>query len=460
MATAEPLSFPPGFVWGAATSAYQIEGAWNEDGRKPSIWDTFVHQPGHVRTGETGDTATDHYHRLAEDIELMSTIGLKAYRFSIAWTRIVPEGKGAINPAGLDFYDRLVDGLLAKGITPYPTLFHYDLPQPLQDEGGWPSRETAKHFGDYARVLGERLSDRVDHWITHNEPWVTAFLGHLSGEHAPGKRSPFAAVAATHHVLLSHGYAVQALRAAAKRPLQIGIALNLSPTYPASPHSANDQRAAQFTDFFINRIILDPLLKGRYPDELNTEFLWRWFLRGLGRRPRSLIQGDDMKVISAPLDWVGANYYSRGVVRYMPVAKSMPIRPKGSEYSEMWEIYPSGLYDLLVRLHKDYGHANLVVSENGVPVPDEVAVDGGVHDVRRIAYLRAHIAEVRRAMAAGVPVTGYFVWSLLDNFEWIHGYTKRFGLVYVDFNSKQRTLKDSGKWFGQVIRANDLPPEG
>jgi beta-glucosidase len=459
MANNNTLSFPPNFVWGAATSAYQIEGAWNEDGRKPSIWDTFVHQPGHVRTGETGDTATDHYHRVAEDIGLMSTIGLKAYRFSMAWTRIVPEGTGAVNPAGLDFYDRLVDGLLAKGITPYPTLFHYDLPQPLQDKGGWPNRDTAKHFGDYAAVVGKRLGDRVDHWITHNEPWVTAFLGHLTGEHAPGKRNPFATIASTHHILLSHGYAVQALRAAAGRPLQVGIALNLSPAYPATD-SPNDQKAVQFTDGFINRIILDPLLKGRYPEDFTNGWLWRWLERGLGRRPRSLIQADDLKLISTPLDWVGANYYSRGVVRYLPVIKSMQVRPKGSEYSEMWEIYPPGIYDLLTRLHKDYGQANWVVSENGVPVHDEVAADGGVHDDQRIRYLRAHIAEVRRAIAAGVPVTGYFVWSLLDNFEWIHGYTKRFGMVYVNFETKQRILKDSGKWYGQVIRANGLPPEG
>ena len=457
MANDESQRFPPNFVWGAATSAYQIEGAWNEDGRGPSIWDTFCHQHGHVHNDETGDTAADHYHRWAEDIELMSAIGLKAYRFSIAWTRIVPEGAGAVNKAGLDFYDRLVDGLLAKGIIPYPTLFHYDLPQPLQDQGGWPNRDTAQRFGDYARVVADRLGDRVDRWITHNEPWVTAFLGHLSGEHAPGRRSPFAAVAATHHVLLSHGYAVQALRAGARRPIQVGIALNLSPAYPASD-SSRDQKAVQFTDGFINRIILDPLLKGRYPEDFTNGWLWHWLERGLGRRSRGLIQPDDFKIISAPLDFVGVNYYSRGVVRYLPVIQSMQVRPKGSEYSEMWEIYPPGLYDLLTRLHADYGHANLIVSENGIPVPDEVAADGGVHDVQRIKYLQAHIAQVRRAMNAGVPVTGYFVWSLLDNFEWIYGYTKRFGLVYVDFDTKQRIMKDSGKWYAQVIRESALPP--
>ena len=459
MPTTETLTFPPNFVWGAATSAYQIEGAWNEDGRHPSIWDAFVHQPGHVRTGETGDTAADHYHRVPEDLELMSAIGLKAYRFSIAWTRIVPEGMGRINPAGLDFYDRLVDGLLARGITPYLTLFHYDLPQPLQDRGGWPNRDTARHFGDYAGVVAERLADRVDWWITHNEPSITAFLGYLTGEHAPGKHNPFAAVAALHHVLLSHGYAVQALRAAARHPLQVGIALNLSPTYPATK-SAQDLKAANFADDVGNRIMLDPLLKGHYPEGFARSWLWRYLQRGLGWRPRHLIQADDLKIISAPLDWVGVNYYTRMVVRHVPVIQVLPVQPKGSEYSEMWEIYPPGIYDLLTRLHADYAQTNWVVTENGIPVPDEVAADGGVHDARRIAYLRAHLAEVRRAMAAGVPVKGYFVWSLLDNFEWAYGYAKRFGLAYVDFPTQRRILKDSGTWYGQVIRANGLPADG
>ncbi len=449
------IRFPKDFLWGAATSAYQIEGGWNEDGRGPSIWDHFCRQPGRVQTGENGDSAADHYHRWAEDVDLMSQIGLKAYRFSVAWTRIIPTGAGAVNKAGLDFYDRLVDALLEKGITPYPTLFHYDLPQPLQDRGGWPNRDTAKLFGDYAAVIGARLGDRVDHWITHNEPWVTAFLGHLTGEHAPGQRNPFATVAATHHVLLSHGYALQALRAAAKRPLQVGAALNLSPSYPASS-APTDQKAVQFTDGFINRIILDPLLKGRYPEDFTSSWVWRWLERGLGRRSRQLIQADDLKVIAAPMDFVGVNYYTRAVVRYLPVVQSMQTRPKDSEYSQMWEIYPPGLYDLLTRLHKEYGHANWLVSENGVPVPDVVAADGGVHDPDRIRYLRNHILQVQRALAAGVPVSGYFVWSLLDNFEWVYGYGRRFGLVYVDFATKQRTLKDSGKWYAQVIRDNGL----
>jgi beta-glucosidase len=345
-----------------------------------------------------------------------------------------------------------VDTLLAKGITPYPTLFHYDLPQPLQDAGGWPKRETAQRFGDYARVVGERLGDRVTRWITHNEPWVTAFLGYFTGEHAPGHRKPQAAFAAAHHLLLSHGYAVQALRASSRQPTQIGIALNLSPTYPASPTSRWDAKAVALTDGWINRLFLDPILKGRYPDDYTTSILWRWMERGLYRS----IQGDDLKIISPPLDFVGVNYYTRGVVRYAPLIEAMQIRPSGSEYSEMWEIYPPGLYDLLMRLHKDYGHPNLVVTENGIPVPDRVDADGHVHDPHRIRYLSAHLAQVHRAIAAGVPVTGYFVWSMLDNFEWVHGYTKRFGLVYVDFDTQARIAKDSARWFGQVIRENGL----
>jgi beta-glucosidase len=457
MADNGAVRFPPNFTWGTATSAYQIEGAWNEDERGPSIWDTFCHQRGHVHADETGDTAADHYHRWAEDIEMMSAMGLKAYRFSIAWTRIIPAGAGPVNKAGLDFYERLIDGLLAKGITPYPTLFHYDLPQPLQDRGGWPKRDTAQRFGDYASVLADRLGDRVDHWITHNEPWVTAFLGYFNGTHAPGLHNPFATVAAIHHLLLSHGYAVQALRAGARRQIQVGIALNLSPVYPASP-SPRDAEAARFVDGLVNRIILDPLLKGHYPADITQGWLWRCLERGLGRRPRDLIQAEDLKIIATPLDFVGVNYYSRAMVRYLPLLQAMQVRPNDGEYSEMWEIYPPGLYDLLTRLHADYGHANLIVSENGIPVPDVVSDDGRVHDAGRVNYLRAHITQLRRAMDAGVPVTGYFVWSQLDNFEWVYGYTKRFGFVYVDFETKQRIMKDGGWWYAQVIHENGLPP--
>jgi beta-glucosidase len=451
------LPFPPGFIWGSATSAYQIEGAWNVDGRGPSIWDSFCHQPGRIHTGETGDTATDHYHRWAQDVELMSAIGLNAYRFSIAWTRILPDGDGKVNQAGLDFYERLVDALLARGITPYPTLFHYDLPQSLQDRGGWPRRETACAFGDYAALLAKRLGDRVTCWITHNEPMITAFLGYLTGEHAPGIRNPFAAFSAVHHVLLSHGLAVQALRANARQPLQVGIALNLAPVYPASDSERN-QRATRLPDGIINRLFLDPILKGCYPEDLASLWIWKLLERGLawsqdGRVHRS-IRPDDLKVISEPLDFVGVNYYTRMIVRCHPVLPYTEFKPAHSEYSQMWEIYPQGIYDLLLRLHQDYHPPNLIITENGVPEPDEVSADGKVHDPRRICYLQAHLAQVRRALQDGVPVSGYFVWSLLDNFEWVFGYSRRFGLVYVDFNTKQRIPKDSADWFGGVIRNN------
>ncbi len=450
MSENEFLSFPPGFVWGVATSAYQIEGAWNEDGRQPSIWDVFSHQPGRIRTGENGDSAADHYHRWQEDIALMSQMGLGAYRFSISWTRVLPQGSGAVNQAGIGFYDRLVDSLLEKGITPYPTLFHYDLPVPLHERGGWPNRDTAKYFGDYAAILSQRLSDRATCWITHNEPWVTAFMGYLSGEHAPGKRNPFDAYAAVHHLLLSHAYAVEALRANARQPLQVGIAVNLSPVYPLSPGSL-DERAVAYTDAMLNRVILDPLLKGSYPPEFEDSLVWRWL-----ERRRKILQPGDLKQIATPLDFVGVNYYSRSVVRYLPIVRSLPVRPKNRPYSQMWEIYPQGLYDLLMRLKRDYAHPNWIVTENGIPVADVVDSDGKVQDDGRISYLRDHLQQVHRAMQDGVPASGYFAWSLIDNFEWIWGYSRRFGLVYVDFANKARTLKESGRWYGQVTRQNGI----
>ncbi|MGE5221567.1 MAG: GH1 family beta-glucosidase [Omnitrophica WOR_2 bacterium] len=450
------LAFPPGFTWGAATSAYQIEGAWNEDGRGLSIWDTFCQQPGRVRTGESGQVAADHYHRWSEDIELMDAIRLGAYRFSIAWTRIVPQGSGPVNAAGLDFYDRLVDALLARGITPYPTLFHYDLPQSLQDRGGWRNRDTARLFGDYAAHVTRRLGDRVTHWITHNEPMVTCLMGHMTGEHAPGMRNPMAAFAAMHHLLLSHGYAVKALRSNASLPLQVGIALNMSPVYPARDTQRN-WKAAVYADALGNRLFLDPILKGSYPDVFASTWVWKWLERSVSQPGRKGIQADDLEVISSPLDFIWINYYTRAVVRYLPVIQSYPVIPPEGEYSDMWEIYPRGIYDLLIRLHKDYGHPNLIISENGVPVPDRVELDGKVHDPARIRYLETHLEQVHRAIQDGVPVTGYFIWSLLDNFEWVYGYSRRFGLVYVDYkDSLRRIPKDSSRWFAQVIQKNGV----
>ncbi len=447
MSISQLLKFPSDFIWGAATSAYQIEGACDEGGRGTSIWDTFSQQPKRIRGGDSGAMACDFYHRYESDIELMSQLGLQAYRFSIAWPRIVPNGIGAINQAGLDYYSRLVDVLLAKNIQPFPTLFHWDLPQPLQDKGGWMRRDTAKYFADYARTVVARLSDRVPNWITHNEPWVAAFVGHLYGEHAPGMHNPFAAVSAMHHLLLSHGLAVQAMRAAARQPLKIGITLNLSPVYAAKPGGWDDS-AVKFSDAFLNRIALDPVLKGEYPSFLPS-WIWNWLSRGV-------IQSDDLKTISVPTDFLGINYYRRTVMRYMPLIQSVPVFPNDNAYTDMgWEVYAPGLYELLMRLKRDYAVPYIFITENGAAFADEVG-EGKIHDTKRIQYLRDHLVQMQRAIQDGVPVRGYFVWSLLDNFEWALGYSKRFGVIYVDFTTQQRIVKDSGWWYAQVIRENGL----
>ena len=443
----EILRFPDGFTWGTATSAYQIEGAWNEDGRGPSIWDTFCRQPGKVWQGHNGDVAADHYHRWPEDVELMAELGLKAYRFSIAWPRVMPSGMNPVNQAGLDFYDRLVDALLDRGIEPWVNLYHWDLPQALQDRGGWTKRETAERFAEYAGVVAARLGDRVTRWITHNEPFVAVILGHFSGEHAPGTKNPLNAAWAYRHLMLSHGLAAEALRAAAGRPIQVGIVLNLNPVHPASD-AKEDERAARRYDGLLNRMFLDPLLRGRLPADIEKMF-------GLLFK----ISAEDLRTIATPVDFLGVNYYTRTVVRHdkaVPFVQASEVRPEGNEYSQMWEIYPAGLHELLARVWKEYKPAELYVTENGVPVPDTLEPDGRVHDVRRIAYLRDHIVQVHRAIADGVPVRGYFVWSLLDNFEWALGYQMRFGLAYVDFETRQRTMKDSGKWYAGVIARNGL----
>ncbi|MBC7233942.1 MAG: beta-glucosidase [Chloroflexi bacterium] len=442
------LSFPQSFLWGVSTSAYQIEGAVDEDGRGLSIWDTFCRQPGKVRNGENGDVAADHYHRWQEDVHIMAELGLKAYRFSIAWPRILPSGYGAVNPKGLDFYGRLVDALLAKGIEPFPTLYHWDLPQALQDRGGWPNRDTAYYFAEYAQVIAEALGDRVTYWITHNEPFVAAVLGYFTGEHAPGVQDPVAAFQAGHHLLLSHGLAAQALRETARLRPHVGIALNLSPVYPASESEADRQAAVRF-DGVLNRMFLDPLFRRQYPQDLLN------LLGGLFPQP----EPGDLDRIGAPLDFLGVNYYSRIVVRHdpeFPLIQAVQVQPEGAEYSQMWEIYPQGMYDLLTRIWADYRPAYVLVTENGIPVADAPDLDGRVRDERRIRYLRDHLVQVHRAMSDGVPLRGYFVWSLLDNFEWAHGYAMRFGLVYVDYATQQRIVKDSGRWYAQVVAENGV----
>jgi beta-glucosidase len=435
-----------------------VEGAWNEDGKGPSIWDTFAHIAGHIINGESGDVAVDHYHRYIEDVLLMEELGLDAYRFSIAWTRILPGGTGAVNQAGLDFYDRLVDELLKHKIEPYICLFHWDLPQQLQDKGGWPNRDTAYAFAEYARIVTERLSDRVKVWMTHNEPWVAAMAGYFSGELAPGIKDVQLAFKALHHLLLSHGLAAEAIRASAKQPVKVGITLNLNPVHPAS-QSKKDRDAASRMDAILNRATLDPLLKGTYPMQ---EFAIGKLLS------RSLIKAGDLEKIRQ-LDLLGVNYYARTVVKHdpkFPVVAATQIQPEGNEYSGMWEIYPEGIYEMLKRIWKDYflpetdekgreGKApEIMITENGVPVPDGLDFDGRVRDERRIRYLRAHIAQVHHAMEEGIPVKGYFHWSLMDNFEWAHGYGQRFGLVYVDFKTLKRTIKESGRWYSQVIKMN------
>jgi beta-glucosidase len=444
---AEQLIFPKGFMWGAATASYQIEGAYDEDGKGESIWDRFSHTPGKVINGDTGNVACDHYHRYAEDVELMKKLGLQTYRFSIAWPRIYPLGKGKVNKAGLEFYSRLVDRLLDAGILPFVTLYHWDLPQALQEIGGWPNRDVAYYFRDYAVTVAEVLGDRVKHWITHNEPWVTAVLGYQMGIHAPGVKDNAASVLAAHNLMLSHGEAVRALRQVIGEDAQLGITLNFSPAYPATD-SAEDAAAARKADGFSNRWFLDPIFKSQYPADL---------LEGWGDLAKKL-ELADLTTMSVPIDFLGVNYYTRQLVRHDPQAQGgvAHLHPEG-EYTEMdWEVFPQGLYDLLTRLQRDYNPAALYVTENGAAFKDVLAPGKKVHDERRIEYLKEHFAAAHRAIQDGVKLRGYYVWSLMDNFEWALGYTKRFGIVYVDYQTQARIPKESARWYHGVIQENGL----
>lgn len=438
---AELLAFPKDFYWGCATASYQIEGGWNEDGKGLSIWDTFSHTQGKIADGSTGDVACDHYHRWQEDVQLMKEIGLNAYRFSLSWPRILPEGKGRINPKGLDFYDRLVDALLQNNIQPFITLYHWDLPQALQDEGGWARRDTAFYFADYTAVVAHRLGDRVKHWITHNEPWVVAWIGYGWGEHAPGIRNEKVAIQVSHHLLLSHGLAVEVLRDLSPQS-EVGITLNLSPVHPATD-SEEDKLSAWRHDGFLNRWFLDPIFRGAYPEDILEIF------RGLPR-----VEPRDMAIISRRIDFLGINYYSRSVMKYDPQAGPLQARGvgvEGAEYTEMgWEIYPPGIYEIMKRVQDDYNPSKIYITENGAAFRDEV-VDGRVHDEKRVNYLKEHFVQAHRAIQDGIRLKGYFVWSLMDNFEWAHGYTKRFGIVYVDYPTQRRIMKDSALWFKEVI---------
>ena len=446
---AEVLRFPDGFVWGTATAAYQIEGAAREGGRGRSIWDTFSGTPGAVYNGHTGAVACDHYHRYADDVAMMAELGMAAYRFSVAWPRIQPDGTGPANPAGLDFYDRLVDELGGHGITPIVTLYHWDLPQALQDRGGWANRDTAERFAEYAAIVHGRLGDRIDTWTTLNEPWCSAFLGHAAGKHAPGRTEPGEAFAATHHLLLGHGLAVRELRAAGAA--RVGITLNLAPA------SGPDQEAVAIVDGLQNRIFLDPLLRGSYPADVvaAAERFTDW----------SFVADGDLAVIGAPIDVLGVNYY------YPLTVRASPGRPAGAAYpgsegiefvetdgpttSMGWEIAPAGLTELLTKLGRDYPSVPLHVMENGAAFED-VLTGGEVHDERRIEFLDAHLRAAHAAIEAGVDLRGFMVWSLMDNFEWAEGYRKRFGLVYVDYATQRRFPKDSALWYREVARRNGL----
>ncbi|MGH2538375.1 MAG: GH1 family beta-glucosidase [Candidatus Promineifilaceae bacterium] len=446
------LAFPPDFLWGAATSSYQIEGGWNEDGKGESIWDRFAHTPGKIEDGSDGDVACDHYHRWADDVALMAWMRLRAYRFSVAWPRVQPTGRGPANAAGLDFYSRLVDVLLEAGIQPFVTLYHWDLPQALQEEGGWTARSTAEAFGHYAYVLGRHLGDRVRHWITHNEPWCTAFLGYQRGVHAPGWRDWPAAVRAAHHVLLSHGWALQALRDAASGA-EVGIALNHEFAQPASPSPA-DRDKARYFDGHYNRWFLDPIYGRGYPADILADY------ERLGHLPHGLafVHNGDMQAIARPLDLQGVNYYTRAILRADEAADNLPptVTARRPLTDMGWEVYPEGLYNLLNRLHFEYQPAKLIVTENGCSFLDPPAADGSVADGRRIAYLQRHFAAGHAALHNGVPLAGYFVWSLLDNFEWAKGYTQRFGLVHLEYASQARTAKQSAHWYRQLIASSTL----
>jgi beta-glucosidase len=430
--------FPKDFIWGVATSAFQIEGASDVDGKGSSIWDTFCKVPGTIADHSDGTVACEHYVRCAEDLDLIANLGVNAYRFSTSWPRVQPTGSGAWNEKGLDFYERLVDGLLARGIAPYLTLNHWDLPEALQVQGGWANRDTVHHFVDYALGMNARLGDRLASITTHNEPWVMSVLGHESGIFAPGIKHRATAMQVAHHLMLSHGMALRALREAGCKA-SLGIVLNLSPIEPATD-SAADKAKARLEDGRLVRWYMDPLFKGAYPADI-VEHL---------QADNPVVMPGDMDIIQTPMDFLGINYYSRTVAS---AAEPWDVHKSGLEVTEMdWEVYPQGLTDLLVRLHRDYPVPPMFITENGGAFKDPV-IQGQVHDADRTRYLQTHIEAVRSAMAQGVTMGGYMVWSLMDNFEWASGYVKRFGIVHVDYATQKRTLKDSARWYQSFLAA-------
>jgi beta-glucosidase len=464
-------AFPDGFLWGAATAAYQIEGAVSEDGRGRSIWDTFSHSPGRTVHGDTGDIAADHYHRVDDDLDLMSQLGLRAYRFSVAWPRVQPDGRGAPNQRGLDFYRRLVEGLRARDIVPTLTLYHWDLPQALQGRGGWTDREVSERFAEYAAIVAAALGDQVGLWITLNEPWCSAWVGYATGAHAPGAADIGQAVAATHHLLLGHGLAVSALRAELPAGSRVGISLNLSPVGAAAGAEA-DRVAASLVDGNLNRLFLDPLFDGRYPEDMLEHYA--------GRSPGfGVVLDGDLERIRVPIDFLGENYYSpRWVVSASTAADgragdlvvlesnrdgvlgdlgAVGVRRRGVPTTAMgWTVEPPGLTDILTRVATEYTRLPLYVTENGAAFHDYVDPEGHVDDPERIAYLEAHLVAARAAIAAGVDLRGYFVWSLMDNFEWGYGYSRRFGVAYVAYSNQRRVPKSSFHWYREVIASNGM----
>jgi beta-glucosidase len=463
------LVFPPSFTFGSATASYQVEGAFDEDGRGRSIWDTFSKTPGKVWNGDTGDVACDHYHRVDADLDLMASLGLDAYRFSIAWPRIQPTGTGPANQKGIDFYSRLVDGLLERGIKPVATLYHWDLPQPLEDAGGWPARATADAFEQYAAIMGAALGDRVHTWTTLNEPWCSAYLGYGQGGHAPGRHEPAAALAAVHHLNLAHGRALSALRETSTGSPEYSVTLNFHVLRGVGEGSAD---AVRRIDGLANRAFTGPMLRGEYPADLleDTASVTDW----------SFVQEGDLAAIHQPIDVLGVNYYSTATVRLWDGVspKQMNDGHKGAAggtawpgsdqvvefveqpgpYTAMgWNIAPEGLEELLLSLSEQFPDQPLMITENGAAFDDVVADDGSVPDAERLDYLRRHFTAAHRALSQGVDLRGYFVWSLLDNFEWGYGYAKRFGIVRVDFDTLERTVKDSGRWYAELVREHTIP---
>jgi beta-glucosidase len=439
------VSFPKDFLWGCATASYQIEGAWNEDGKGESIWDRFSHTPDRIMNGDTGDVACDHYHRYKEDVALLKELGVKSYRFSIAWPRVFPNGKGELNQKGLDFYSRLVDELLANGIVPFPTLYHWDLPQALQDEGGWGNRDTAQHFAEYCSTVVNHLGDRVRRWLIFNEPWVFTILGYMAGIHAPGVRDARLAMRTTHITNLAQGLAARAIRATG-RVEGVGTAFSMSGITPASD-SDEDKAAAERRFGFTNLWFLEPAERGRYPDAYVREMT----------DERLGVQPGDMDIVKCDLDFIGINLYSRQVVANNPQDPNLGARdvaPEGVERTEFgWEVYPEAIHDVIMRVWHDY-RKPIYVTENGCSYSDGPDSSGVVNDQRRTSFLQRYIGQVGRAIDEGADVRGYYHWTSTDNFEWAMGYSQRFGMIYVDFETQQRFIKNSGRWYADVIKNN------